>query len=144
MHPVWLPPPSCSADGMLEVCPENGRRRHTENRGPRNAFNSRIWRAMACLLASCSIPLLLSGCGSIAANNQAATPTSTVGTLAVSSASLSFGSVSVGQSASATLSLSNSGQNSVQVSQINVSGQFFSGLPAESPRHYPGRRKSQR
>jgi hypothetical protein len=51
--------------------------------------------------------------------------TQQTGNLVVSPVSLSFGSVPVGQSASATLSLSNSGSDSLQISQIQIVGQYF-------------------
>jgi hypothetical protein len=63
----------------------------------------------------------LSGCGSIEGGGSA----SGTGTLVASSNALSFGTVTVGQTASATVSLKNESTNPVQISQIGVSGQPF-------------------
>ena len=48
------------------------------------------------------------------------------GTLLVSSSAVSFGSVMVGQTAAASVVLTNGGSTPVQISQMQVSGQYFS------------------
>jgi hypothetical protein len=55
--------------------------------------------------------------------------TQPAGHLVVSSTSVSFGSVQVGQSAAATVSLSNDGSATLQVSQIHFSSQDFAVSP---------------
>ncbi|MGC2619830.1 MAG: choice-of-anchor D domain-containing protein, partial [Acidobacteriaceae bacterium] len=47
------------------------------------------------------------------------------GTLLVSSSTVSFGSVTVGQTASANVVLTNGGSASVQISEMQVSGKYF-------------------
>ena len=74
------------------------------------------------LVAACSCAVaLLSGCGSIAGGPASGVP----GALVPSSSSISFGTVTVGQTASATVSLRNESIDPVKISQINVSGQEF-------------------
>jgi hypothetical protein len=73
------------------------------------------------VIAAGLLASLVAGCGGTA--TQAAQQT---GTLVVSATSLSFGSVQVGQTAAATLTLSNSGSASIQVTQIGFSSQDFS------------------
>jgi len=61
------------------------------------------------------VVLGLTGCGSIV----------TQGNLSVSPSSVSFGSVTVGQTATASVALTNGSTDTVQVSQISISGQGF-------------------
>lgn len=67
------------------------------------------------LFLSCCFPVLLSGCGVVAPEKG----------LTVTPATINFGSVSLGQSASAAVSLVNGGAAAVQVSQLNMTGQPF-------------------
>lgn len=79
--------------------------------------------AWLALIVTGLVVLGLSGCGSIVkttAGVEAAT-----GGLTVSPSSVSFGSVAAGQSASATVTLSNGGSDTIQVSQISISGTGF-------------------
>ncbi|MGB8100013.1 MAG: choice-of-anchor D domain-containing protein, partial [Terracidiphilus sp.] len=68
----------------------------------------------------CSIAL--SGCGSVAATS---TNTAATGTLVGSPATVNFGTVTVGQSASAKVSLLNQGPGSVEISKLTLAGQSF-------------------
>jgi hypothetical protein len=81
----------------------------------------RAWRIGALAVVSCCVAVVLSGCGSIEGGGTAAG----TGALVASSNALSFGTVTVGQRASATVSLKNESTNPVQISQISVSGQSF-------------------
>lgn len=66
--------------------------------------------------------LALSGCtaGSLVTSSQV------TGTLTLSSSTVDFGQVAVGKTASASITVSNQGSGSVQISQLNLSGQSFS------------------
>jgi len=83
------------------------------------------------LLAACTLALsaFLVGCQGFSSTNQnsqnSQTPTSP-GDLAVSPTSVTFGNVQVGTSQSESVSLSNSGQSAVTLSQATVSGSGFS------------------
>lgn len=78
--------------------------------------------ATLCCLAACC------GCGS----NAPVTKVKNPGTLVVSTTSLSFGAVEVGQNSTGTISLSNPGQNPIEISQIQINGDYFS-LTAKAP-----------
>ena len=82
------------------------------------------------LIAAGLVCLLLTGCGSVLVGKAASTSSGS-GTLVVSTSTLAFGSVAVGQTASASVSLSNGGTAAVSVSQIDVAGQYFS-TPGQS------------
>jgi hypothetical protein len=90
-------------------------------------------RRTAAWLSLAAIGLLilgLSGCGSIvqsASNAQA-----TAGSLTVNPSTVSFGSVAVGQTASASVTLTNNSSDAVQVSQIIVSGTGFQEVSADT------------
>ena len=72
------------------------------------------------ILASCTAAIV-PGCGSLGDKMNA-----TGGTLVFSGSSISFGSVMVGHAASASLTVSNGSTNPVQISQLQVTGQYFS------------------
>lgn len=59
--------------------------------------------------------------------------TSTAGVLSISSSSLSFGSVTVGNTAAATVTVTNSGTAALQLSQAQVTGQYYSLTGSTSP-----------
>src|SRR5581483_2334842 len=65
------------------------------------------------------LTVALSGCGSIESNAAA------FGALGASTGTLSFGNVTVGQSATNTVSLQNQSTVAVKISQITVTGQSF-------------------
>lgn len=101
-----------------------------------------LHRSAASLLlfaCGCLALLIVSGCGSVAAGPSSPQTTvagsnssgSTSGTLVVSPSAVSFGSVAVGQTANATVSVTNSGTSSVQITQISLTGQSFS-IPGQS------------
>ncbi len=69
------------------------------------------------------VVLGLSGCGSIVQSPSSAQAAAS--SLTVNPSSVSFGSVAVGQTASASVTLTNSSSDAVQVSQIIVSGTGF-------------------
>ncbi|HET7347025.1 MAG TPA: choice-of-anchor D domain-containing protein, partial [Acidobacteriaceae bacterium] len=64
------------------------------------------------------------GCGVTVAGGTS--KTAAVGALSLSTSSVSFGSVSVGNSAADTVVMTNTGSAPLQVSQIQVSGASFS------------------
>jgi Cep192 domain 4 len=70
------------------------------------------------------IVLGLSGCGSIVQTTSSG--------LTVNPSSVSFGSVTVGQTASVSVALSNSGSTTVQVTQVSISGQGFQQVNADT------------
>lgn len=75
---------------------------------------------LTCVLVG-AMAVMLAGCGSIAGGaNEAAS-----GNLVASVTSLAFGNVTVGKTATATVSFKNESAASVQISQIGVSGQYF-------------------
>ncbi len=79
-----------------------------------------------CALISFCLPLGLCGClgGQIVAPHT--TTSANAGSLQAAPNTVSFGSVSLGTTASANVSLVNQGSAAVQVSQISLSGQSFS------------------
>jgi len=82
--------------------------------------------AVAChlhlaLASATFLILFIAGCGA----NAPIAPAQ-AGNLVVSPASVSFGALQVGQTAASTLSLSNNGSATLQVSQIKLSSQDFS------------------
>ncbi len=79
-----------------------------------NVLRRRAMRLGQASALTCT--LYLCGCGGSLAT----------GSLVASSTNLAFGTVAVGQSASATVTLQNLGGDVVQVSKINLSGQYFS------------------
>ncbi len=66
--------------------------------------------------------IALSGCGSVTATSAS---TAATGTLVGSPATVNFGTVTVGQSASAKVSLLNQGPGSVEISKLTLAGQSF-------------------
>lgn len=81
---------------------------------------------LVCAVISFCLPLGLCGClgGQIIAPH--ATTTANTGSLQAAPNIVSFGSVSLGTTASASVSLVNQGSAAVQVSQISLAGQSFS------------------
>lgn len=77
----------------------------------------------ASLLLGCSLVLGVSGCGVVEPS----------GILTANPATVSFGSVTVGQMASATVSFTNSGTGAIQISQLSVVGQPFTITDPPSP-----------
>ena len=75
--------------------------------------------------------LTIGGCGVTVPG--VSSKTSTAGSLSVSSSSLLFGSVTVGNSAAETVTVTNTGTASIQVSQAQVTGQYFSLTGAAVP-----------
>ncbi|MGA8111537.1 MAG: choice-of-anchor D domain-containing protein [Acidobacteriaceae bacterium] len=131
MHTMWFVPPPGFRGRNPRVSSAFRRFRGFFGLGsPLSSPSSRVSALLLPALAAC-LPLLLAGCGSISGN--------TAGVLLASSSSVSFGNVPVGQSASATVSLSNSSSQPVQISQLSVSGQYFSILNQNSiPMTVPG------
>lgn len=87
---------------------------------------STIWCAALVTIASCCAAVILSGCGSIAGNSAV----TTTGSLVASANALSFGTVTVGQTSSATVTLKNETTDSVQISSVSVTGPFS--VPGQS------------
>ena len=71
-------------------------------------------------LLSFSCGLALSGCSGSFVENHA-----TTGTLTVSSSTVDFGQVAVGKTASTNITLLNQGSAPVEISELNLTGQFF-------------------
>ncbi len=83
------------------------------------------------LFMALTCAFFLSGCaGSVITGSTDGKVAS--GTLVASTSNLAFGTVGVGQTASATVNLQNQGAASVQISQLNVSGQFFSSAVSQA------------
>lgn len=78
------------------------------------------WRAAVFMVAACGMAAALAGCGSIMPNASVA------GSLVVSPGTLSFGNVTVGQNATASIAIQNQSAQPVQVTQISLAGTSFS------------------
>lgn len=78
------------------------------------------WRSIFLFAVLPSLAIALSGCGGATFTGAAS------GALQVSPGNISFGSVSLGSTATATVSLVNLGSSPVQISNLNVSGTSFS------------------
>lgn len=82
---------------------------------------------LAVLTLWCS--LLASGCGSVVAGTTASSHDSGSGSsssVVISTSSVTFGSVVVGQTASASVSVTNQGASAVQIAAPQITGQYFS------------------
>jgi hypothetical protein len=79
--------------------------------------------------AMCGLAASQSGCG---ATVQGPGSSTNSGTLVFSAASLDFGSVALGQAGAATVSVSNSGSSSIEITQIELTGSPFS-LRGQNP-----------
>lgn len=86
------------------------------------------WSATVLLIM---VSLAIAGCGVTIPG--ASSNTSTAGSLSVSSSSLLFGSVTVGNTAAETVTVTNTGTAAIQVSQAQVTGQYFSLTGAKVP-----------
>jgi hypothetical protein len=94
-------------------------KRHAQSRAKICRFNG--WHIVLIIFSSCCLPFALSGCGGKIAING-----SNSGTLTASPNPVTFGSVSIGQTASAAVSLVNGSSGSIQILQLNLTGQSFS------------------
>ena len=90
---------------------------------PRSVLRHRAMQLILAVVLTCS--LFLCGCGGAVIMGSTENKVAS-GTLVASTNDLAFGTVAVGQTASATITFQNQGTAPVQVSQVNVSGQFFS------------------
>jgi hypothetical protein len=77
------------------------------------------------LILACCFSVALSGCGG-ASSTALSSPSKAKGTLGVSSSSISFGSVSVDKTATATLTLRNDGASQIEVTGLDFSSKSFS------------------
>ena len=94
------------------------RRGSCQERRARAIQSSQFLSCLALLIAFCCI---LAGC-----NSASLTATSAqTGLLSASTSFVAFGSVVVGQTASATVAITNTGPVSVEVTQVSVAGQSF-------------------
>jgi Abnormal spindle-like microcephaly-assoc'd, ASPM-SPD-2-Hydin len=83
------------------------------------------WRSFSLVsLASLSLLLMMTGCTQ--SLNSSGASSSSLGSLEVSPGAVTFGSVTVGQSASAGVSLINQGSAAIQISSVSITGQAFS------------------
>jgi Abnormal spindle-like microcephaly-assoc'd, ASPM-SPD-2-Hydin/Immunoglobulin domain/Immunoglobulin I-set domain len=102
-----------------------GRQKHQSGREKANPRNANHRGALAFLIVLALMPLVfLSGCsGLVSAGGNNLTPQITV---QLSPLSLTFSNVVVGQKSSQTLSVTNTGQNSVTLTQATLSATQFS------------------
>src|ERR1700728_791563 len=118
MHSNFFVPPAGSTRGCVHASsgssPLQTRRRTGSSLSKRGY--AILWAVMFSGMA-----VAVSGCGSIAGNTNAVT----AGTLVASANALSFGNVTVGQTATSTVSLKNASAETVQISQISVAGTSF-------------------
>jgi hypothetical protein len=77
------------------------------------------WRSPLLIVFFCILASVLSGCSSYVVNSAAS------GTLVATPETVAFGTVSVGQSASTPVSLTNGGAAPIQITQIDMAGQSF-------------------
>ncbi len=95
-------------------------------RSPGFRIGIRRWNAVFVVPVLCCSPIWLAGCGGVALNAVGSAKTVTTGVLVASSSAIGFGAVPIGQTANSTVSLSNNGSAAVRISQLAVTGQFFS------------------
>jgi hypothetical protein len=76
------------------------------------------------LIFSCWLPIVLCGCGG--ATIKGANTASASGTLEATPGNVSFGAVSLGQTASSNVAIVNEGSVAVQITTVSVAGQSFS------------------
>ena len=105
-----LRPKRCRAHGRVQMCHFNG------------------WCTVLLIVSTCCLPFALSGCSGIMASGAAA------GALTASPNPVTFGAVSIGQTASSTVSLLNGSSAPVEITQVNLTGQSFSLV---SPSDFP-------
>ena len=124
MHSIFFVPPAGSARGSAhESARSSLGTRHAERAcqsGISRLRKHHVWCAGLLAVAAGCMAVALSGCGTIAGNANAAVS----GTLVASANTLSFGSVALGQTATANVSLKNESAASVQISQVNATGPF--------------------
>jgi hypothetical protein len=113
MHSIFFVPSAGSARGVVHASSGNRIRQQKSNR----RLQKQMWCAGALALAMSCVSVLLSGCGSIMANAAS-------GSLVASANSLSFGSVALGQTSSASVSVKNESAAAVQISGVSVTGPF--------------------
>ena len=94
------------------------KQRRTHNRAQICWLNR--WCTSLLIMLSCGLLFVLSGCGNPQVN------AGNTGTLVASPNTVTFGSVSIGQSASTTVSLANGNSAPVEISQLSMTGQSFS------------------
>lgn len=81
------------------------------------------WRVFHLFLVfSCCLPFALCGC----LGGKIIVPAADAGSLQASTTAISFGGVTLGQTASSSISVVNQGSAAVEVSQMTVAGQAFS------------------
>jgi len=105
-----LRPKRCHAHGRVQMCHFNG------------------WCTVLLIVSTCCLPFALSGCSGIMAIGAA------TGALTASPNPVTFGAVSIGQTASSTVSLLNGSSAPVEITQLNLTGQSFSLV---SPSDFP-------
>ena len=122
MYGVLVRPPSDPEFAKYTVSPCNSRSRLKQRRAHSRAqicWRNR-WRTALLIMLSCCLLLVLSGCGIHLVN------AGDMGTLVASPNTVTFGAVSIGQTASTTVSLLNGSSAPVEVTQLNLTGQSFS------------------
>jgi hypothetical protein len=90
----------------------------------------RIWGLALLAALVFGLSLSVSGCGNAAAatsaNSDQSGGTGSSASVVISTNSVAFGSVAVGQTANASVQVTNNGSSSVQLSTPQITGQFFS------------------
>ena len=124
-----LPPPDPEFAKYTASPSNNGsrpKRHRVQSRAQIHRRNG--WCTALLVILCCSVLLVLSGCGGVLVNAVNS------GALKASPNSVSFGAVSVGQTASTAISLVNGGSAPVEITQLNVTGQPFSVVaPSDLP-----------
>ena len=123
MHGVLVPaPPDLdSASYIGSPCNRGLRSKHRRAHGSVQTCHFNGWCKALLIISSCWILFALSGCGGIFVVNGAGT-----GALTASPNTVTFGAVSLGQTASTPLALLNGSSAPVQITQLSLTGQFFS------------------
>ena len=119
VHAILVPPPTGTLDSTADVFPRNDLSRPNQHRtdNPAQACWFNRWCTILLLVLSGCLAIALSGCAGYAVNS---------GALVLSSTSVAFTNVPVGQTATITVSLTNQGPAPIQISGLSVTGQPFS------------------
>src|ERR1700689_3744959 len=118
MHSIVFVPLAGSSRSSVHASSDNNQSQHNRQRRSVRARvqRQRAWFATCVIALISCVTMALTGCGSVMTgpSSQLAGP----GSLVASANSLAFGSVTVGQKATATVTLQNSSTDAVQISAI--------------------------
>jgi hypothetical protein len=131
VHGILFPAPSDPESARYIASPCNSRSRPKQRCAHSRAKICRLngWYTALIIISFCCLSFALFGCGGSIVVNGAGS-----GDLIASPNTVVFGAVSIGQSASTTVSLLNGSSAPVQITQLNLIGQPFS---VGSPSHLP-------